>query len=101
MPSLETSPLPLADSLDQVYTQAALSHEGERWNDVFEEFKREYGVAVDRVARAPGRVNIIGAFRSSLSTTSTRPFHPPPEQPTRGEIVRGSEGELDGAAARD
>ncbi|BGO90631.1 hypothetical protein NBRC10512_000195 [Rhodotorula toruloides] len=60
MPSLETSPLPLADSLDQVYTQAALSHEGERWNDVFEEFKREYGVAVDRVARAPGRVNIIG-----------------------------------------
>lgn len=57
---MESSPLPLVNSLDEIYTPAALVHEGERWNKVFEKFQQEYGTPVQKVSRAPGRVNIIG-----------------------------------------
>ena len=59
----DQSPLPLATSLDEVYTPAALAHEGERWNNLFDAFQKEYGVDAKhlKVSRAPGRVNIIGA----------------------------------------
>ncbi|KPV77344.1 uncharacterized protein RHOBADRAFT_11723 [Rhodotorula graminis WP1] len=58
----DQSPLPFATSLDDVYTPAALAHEGERWNNLFDSFEKEYGVDHKhlKVARAPGRVNIIG-----------------------------------------
>ncbi|GAA5992737.1 hypothetical protein JCM10908_006907 [Rhodotorula pacifica] len=57
---MESSPLPLVNSLDQIYTPAALVHEGQRWNSLFEAFQKEYGTPVQKVSRAPGRVNIIG-----------------------------------------
>lgn len=60
---MESSPLPLVNSLDEIYTPAALVHEGERWNKIFEKFQREYGTPVQKVSRAPGRVNIIGETR--------------------------------------
>lgn len=68
---MESSPLPLATSLDQIYTPAALAHEGERWNHLFEAFQNEYGTPVQKVSRAPGRVNIIGEF-SPVSEPSSR-----------------------------
>lgn len=61
---MESSPLPVATSLDEIYTDAALAHEGQRWNSVFDAFQKEYGTPAQKVARAPGRVNIIGPFRS-------------------------------------
>ncbi|GJN89843.1 hypothetical protein Rhopal_002832-T1 [Rhodotorula paludigena] len=57
----ESQPLPLASSLSDVYTPAALEHEKQRWADLFDGFKKEFGAgAPQKVARAPGRVNIIG-----------------------------------------
>ncbi|BGP38973.1 galactokinase [Rhodotorula kratochvilovae] len=58
----DQSPLPLATSLDEVYTPTSLAHEGVRWNALFDAFTKEFGVQAKglKVARAPGRVNIIG-----------------------------------------
>ncbi|GAA5904892.1 hypothetical protein JCM5296_006136 [Sporobolomyces johnsonii] len=53
-------PLPHASALSDIYTPEALLNEGPRWNALFEAFKNEYGVPVQKVSRAPGRVNIIG-----------------------------------------
>ncbi|NXD32276.1 GALK Galactokinase, partial [Spelaeornis formosus] len=51
----------LASSLSDVYTPAALEHEKQRWAELFDGFKKEFGAgAPQKVARAPGRVNIIG-----------------------------------------
>ena len=69
---MESSPLPLVNSLDEIYTPAALVHEGERWNAVFEKFQHEYGTPVQKVSRAPGRVNIIGEQRRDESNQN---FH--------------------------
>lgn len=70
--AMESSPLPVATSLDEIYTDAALAHEGQRWNSVFDAFQKEYGTPAQKVARAPGRVNIIGPFRSPPPS----PFRP-------------------------
>jgi len=74
----DQSPLPFATSLDEVYTPAALAHEGERWNNLFDSFQNEFGVDSKhlKVARAPGRVNIIGA-RLSLVVVFPRSADPP------------------------
>ncbi|GAA5986428.1 hypothetical protein JCM11641_000996 [Rhodosporidiobolus odoratus] len=52
--------IPTADSLDQIYTPESLLTQGERWNKLFESFDKEFGIKATKVARAPGRVNIIG-----------------------------------------
>lgn len=79
----DQSPLPFATSLDEVYTPAALAHEGERWNNLFDSFQNEFGVDSKhlKVARAPGRVNIIGARLPSSSFSPGRPT--PPTLPLR------------------
>lgn len=69
----ESQPLPLASSLSDVYTPAALEHEKQRWADLFDGFKREFGAgAPQKVARAPGRVNIIGAHPSRSRSRDSR-----------------------------
>ncbi|GAA6029776.1 hypothetical protein JCM8097_001044 [Rhodosporidiobolus ruineniae] len=57
---MPASAIPTYDSLDQLYTPESLLSQGERWNSLFDAFNKEYGTPAQRVARAPGRVNIIG-----------------------------------------
>ncbi|KDN38267.1 Galactokinase [Tilletiaria anomala UBC 951] len=53
--------IPLVSSLDKIYsTSQTLAKEGARWDNLMNEFERQYGKKPDFVARAPGRVNIIG-----------------------------------------
>ncbi|GAA6008827.1 hypothetical protein JCM11491_003797 [Sporobolomyces phaffii] len=53
-------PIPIVSALSDIYTEDALLREGVRWNALFEQFSREFGTRVEKVSRAPGRVNIIG-----------------------------------------
>ncbi|EFP81724.1 galactokinase [Puccinia graminis f. sp. tritici CRL 75-36-700-3] len=48
------------DSLEQVYTQASVNKQSKRWSQLTETFKKSYAHPPQFVARAPGRVNIIG-----------------------------------------
>ncbi|ORY91663.1 ribosomal protein S5 domain 2-type protein [Leucosporidium creatinivorum] len=57
---MPNSPVPLATSLDEVYTPGSLAHQGERWDQLAQTFEKEYGVKPQKIARAPGRVNVIG-----------------------------------------
>ncbi|KAK6512371.1 galactokinase [Arthrobotrys musiformis] len=52
--------VPEVTSLDEIYAPEALLSQGKRWNDLAAEFERLYGKTPDFIARAPGRVNIIG-----------------------------------------
>jgi hypothetical protein len=67
---MPNSPLPLATSLDEVYTPGSLLHQGQRWDQLAQAFEAEYGVKPQKVARAPGRVNVIGEL-------PLLPFQPP------------------------
>ncbi|KAK4056548.1 galactokinase [Microbotryomycetes sp. JL221] len=58
--SNQQHPIPLSTSLDQVYTESSLAHQGQRWNQLAQAFQEDYGVKPQKVVRAPGRVNIIG-----------------------------------------
>lgn len=55
-------PIPLVDSLSDIYSsQAAVLAQGPRWKNLVEGFQREFdGQTPAFVARAPGRVNVIG-----------------------------------------
>lgn len=55
-------PIPLVDSLDSIYSsQAAVLAQGPRWSSLVDSFKGHFsGQAPSFVARAPGRVNVIG-----------------------------------------
>lgn len=57
-------PIPLVTALSDIYTEDALLREGVRWNDLFERFQKQFGTPVQKVSRAPGRVNIIGTSYS-------------------------------------
>jgi len=46
--------------LGEVYTQNSLKNQASRWTRLLETFKKHYAHPPDFVARAPGRVNIIG-----------------------------------------
>lgn len=67
---MPTSPLPIATSLDEVYTPGSLLHQGERWDQLAQTFEKEYGVKPQKVARAPGRVNVIGELPLQPSSRS-------------------------------
>ncbi|KAI5480405.1 galactokinase [Pseudohyphozyma bogoriensis] len=54
------TPIPIHSALSELYTSASLVGQGARWDRLAAEFKQRYGVDVEYVARAPGRVNIIG-----------------------------------------
>jgi galactokinase len=52
--------VPLSTALSDVYSSAALKHQAGRWYQLAERFAQIYGHAPSKVARAPGRVCIIG-----------------------------------------
>ncbi|KAK3318251.1 ribosomal protein S5 domain 2-type protein [Apodospora peruviana] len=52
--------VPVARSLEDIYTADALSSQTKRWSSLVSKFELVYGQAPEFVARSPGRVNIIG-----------------------------------------
>lgn len=52
--------VPVAKSLEDIYTGDAISQQTERWEFLLKQFKSNYGHDAQFVARSPGRVNIIG-----------------------------------------
>jgi len=55
-----SGPVPFAQSLGDIYPEAALEAQATRWRRLLARFKDLYGKEADFVARSPGRVNIIG-----------------------------------------
>ncbi|KAL4245588.1 Galactokinase [Abortiporus biennis] len=54
-------PVPVYTSLDQAFPEFGVAvHEGGRYNELAQEFERRYGHLPTYIARAPGRVNLIG-----------------------------------------
>lgn len=62
---MSSDPIPVRDSLSDIYSSSVLLPQGQRWDALAAKFKETYGEAPQYVARAPGRVNVIGV----------RPFH--------------------------
>ncbi|KAF3918330.1 Galactokinase [Orbilia brochopaga] len=52
--------VPQVGSLAEIYAPDALLSQAKRWDDLVQEFQRVYDCSPDFIARAPGRVNIIG-----------------------------------------
>lgn len=52
--------VPVATSLDDIYTPDALPTQTKRWDHLLSVFQSTYGHPAAFVARSPGRVNIIG-----------------------------------------
>jgi galactokinase len=52
--------VPVASSLEEIYTSDALPTETKRWTHLLQAFKSNYSGDAEFVARSPGRVNIIG-----------------------------------------
>lgn len=56
-----SDPVPLVHSLDSIYSHAGVLKNGRRWNDLALKFAQAFsGAKADFIARAPGRVNLIG-----------------------------------------
>lgn len=53
-------PVPVASSLEDIYTSDALPAQTKRWNSLLTGFRGTYGLDAEFVSRSPGRVNIIG-----------------------------------------
>ncbi|KAG9230676.1 ribosomal protein S5 domain 2-type protein [Amylocarpus encephaloides] len=53
-------PVPVAESLKEIYTDDAIPIQTGRWERLLKQFKSNYGNRPQFVARSPGRVNIIG-----------------------------------------
>ncbi|KUJ07480.1 Galactokinase [Mollisia scopiformis] len=53
-------PVPVAKSLNDIYTEDAIPSQKTRWETLLKGFKNNYGTLPDFVSRSPGRVNIIG-----------------------------------------
>jgi galactokinase len=58
--------VPSVQSLHEIYPEASVKAQSERWNRLLRKFKDEYGRLPDFVSRSPGRVNIIGEVHRSL-----------------------------------
>lgn len=54
--------VPKLHALDEVYAPASQEQETQRWNALQTRFSEVYGRAADFVARATGRVNLIGEY---------------------------------------
>lgn len=52
--------VPLLHSLDAIYAPASRAQETTRWKKLQSQFQQIYGRPAGFVARAPGRVNLIG-----------------------------------------
>lgn len=55
-----SDPIPLVKDLETVYSKERLVKEGKRWHDVCQRFENEFGAPAQHIARAPGRVNLMG-----------------------------------------
>ncbi|KAK3398465.1 ribosomal protein S5 domain 2-type protein [Sordaria brevicollis] len=55
-----SGPVPIAKSLEDIYTPDALPTQTKRWNNLLSKFESTYGHQPEFVSRSPGRVNIIG-----------------------------------------
>lgn len=54
-------PIPLVDGLDRIYSKQRLTKEGKRWDSLHKQFEKEFnGLSPNFIARAPGRVNLMG-----------------------------------------
>ena len=52
--------VPVAKSLNDIYTDDAILPQTSRWEALLKTFKKNYGHSAQFVSRSPGRVNIIG-----------------------------------------
>ncbi|KAL8292829.1 hypothetical protein RQP46_000523 [Phenoliferia psychrophenolica] len=52
--------IPLRTELAKVYTPASLLQQGERWASLASAFEASFSTPLQKIARAPGRVNVIG-----------------------------------------
>jgi galactokinase len=52
--------VPVAKSLEDIYTEDALPTQRSRWDQLLSQFKTNYSHPAQFVSRSPGRVNIIG-----------------------------------------
>jgi galactokinase len=52
--------VPVAKSLEDIYTEDALPTQRPRWDQLLSQFKTDYSHPAQFVSRSPGRVNIIG-----------------------------------------
>lgn len=52
--------VPVTKSLEDIYTEDALSAQKLRWDQLLSQFKTNYSHSAQFVSRSPGRVNIIG-----------------------------------------
>lgn len=53
-------PIPLVGDLAALYSKERLVTEGQRWDKVRQQFEQSFGAAPQYIARAPGRVNLMG-----------------------------------------
>ncbi|SPO23501.1 related to GAL1 - galactokinase [Ustilago trichophora] len=61
MASKVSDPVPIVSSLDEIYSPAGILKNGTRWDDLAKQFSTAFnGDKPDFIARAPGRVNLIG-----------------------------------------
>jgi len=52
--------VPVANSIKEIYPEAAVASQKERWESLLARFEELYGEPPSFVARSPGRVNLIG-----------------------------------------
>ncbi|KAI4183580.1 MAG: hypothetical protein L6R41_005319 [Letrouitia leprolyta] len=52
--------VPVLNSIKNLYPEANLASQKERWQDLLDQFEKKYGRKPAFVARSPGRVNLIG-----------------------------------------
>ncbi|SGY79574.1 BQ5605_C008g05167 [Microbotryum silenes-dioicae] len=104
-PADSSASIPVSSSLEHVYTPSSLPQQQQRWAQLQQLFEKQYGVKAQAVARAPGRVNIIGEHidycgfsvlpaaveRDVLIALSTSPKdtsnYPQPSQPDHTVII--------------
>lgn len=54
-------PIPLVDTLEGIYSKERIPKEGKRWDNLHSQFKKKFnGQSPNFIARAPGRVNLMG-----------------------------------------
>jgi galactokinase len=54
------APIPVIHTLEDIYSKGNLVKEGERWDRLRSQFENQFGQKAHFIARAPGRVNLMG-----------------------------------------
>lgn len=58
--SKTSDPIPLVHELKHIYSKERLVKEGSRWDNLRQRFKELFDHEPQFIARAPGRVNLMG-----------------------------------------